>query len=477
MRRLFLVILIFYLAGCAGLAGPEYKQPVSPVKEGWSLNAGDPSKGQQVIKIDWWKEFKNPYLDGLIEKAISNSITIQIAAARTAEAKAGITRENAGRLPILSLGTSITGGVQGQFGGPLPATSDTFIADHASTSLSWEIDFWGKLKKGVLAQTAVYKASEADWRSVWLSIVSEVASKYFLVRQFDEQIKAQQQALAAAKEILAIYVRQLEAGLRTRSELMLQQAEINFLQSQLLEFERKRAVTQNELASLLGIPAGDFRVPVADLQQVISLPDVPIGLPSDLLSRRPDIVAAEYNVLAQHELLGKARLEKLPSIALTADGGMNNLLSAALSNAIKTWTFGIGPSVSIPIFDPSIEANIKVREAQQVTAEAIYRQTVVTAFQEVENALVNLLNHKEQRKELESRAQQIKAVAEITLAGLREGEVTQLQVFEVQRTLLQASLLLLENHQQLLFDTITLYKALGGGWPVEHVSPQELEER
>jgi outer membrane protein, multidrug efflux system len=219
----------------------------------------------------------------------------------------------------------------------------------------------------------------------------------------------------------------------------------------------------------VGTPAGDFRVPVASLQNTVKIPGVPTGLPPDLLLRRPDIIAAEYNVLAKHELVGKARLEKLPSISLTAKGAMSSLLSTA----IKAWTFGIGPSINIPIFDPSIDANIKVSEAEKKTAEEEYRLTVINAFQEVENALVNRYHHKEQRREIEERKKRLAQVAAQVRAQVRVGIASQLRVFETERTLLQASQDLLTSHQQILSDTITLYKALGGGWPRVTVDPPE----
>jgi outer membrane protein, multidrug efflux system len=174
-------------------------------------------------------------------------------------------------------------------------------------------------------------------------------------------------------------------------------------------------------------------------------------------------------VLAKHELVGKARLEKLPSISLTAKGAMSSLLSTA----IKAWTFGIGPSINIPIFDLNIDANIKVSKAEKKTAEEEYRLTVINAFQEVENALVNLYHHKKQRREIEERKKRLEQVAAQIRAQLKVGIVSQLRVFETERTLLQASQDLLTNHQQILSDTITLYKALGGGWPQVTVDPPE----
>ncbi len=458
IKKILALSVIVVISGCTTVAGPEYIRPDStPVKSGWSLNSLDPSKGSLVIRKDWWTEFEDPYLNSMIEKALSGNITIQVAAARVEEAKAGILRGEAARLPRLSLGGGVTSTISGGSGRSTATATNASISGNSS----WELDIWGKMRKGISAQKATYKASEADWRGTWLFITASVAEKYFLIRQFDELIENQQSTLDRSSSILSTFERQLEQGLRTRSEVMAQKAEINLLDTQSLELKRLRTNTQNELATLVGISAGDFKVPSAGLQKTVSIPEVPTGLPSNLLSRRPDIVAAEYNLLAFHELAGKARLEKLPSIALTGSGGSSNLLSAAL----KFWTFGIGPSIRIPTFDPNIKANIAVSEAQLKVAENEYRLVVINAFQEVENALVNLSNHRLQRKIIQERLNYLEAVAQIVHTRVKSGTATQLEVFEVERSLLSGSQELLQNHQQILFDIITLYRALGGGWP------------
>lgn len=448
---------MFLICACSTVSGPEYQRPETPAKTGWSLNPIDPSEGTQIIRLDWWTEFQDRYLNSLVEKALTDNITIQIAAARVEEAKAGIQRGEAARLPQLALGGSVQRQIAGEVGGP---SASLTVAETAG-ALNWELDIWGKLKKGIAAQKAAYRASEADWRGVWLFITASVADKYFLIRQFDEQIEYQNITLQTSRDILSTFERQMQQGLRLRAEVIAQKAEISLLQTQLLELKRRRAITQNELATLLGIPSGDFQVPSANLQKTVTIPDVPSGLPSDLLSRRPDIIAAEYNLLALHELVGRTRLERLPSISLTGTGGVSNLLSAA----VKFWTFGIGPSINIPIFDPNIQATIDVTEAQKKVAENAYRLTVINAFQEVENALLNIYNHREQRREIQERVKYLEAVADLNRTRLESGMATQLEVFEVERSLLGGSQELLQNHQQILFDIITLYKALGGGWP------------
>ena len=221
------------------------------------------------------------------------------------------------------------------------------------------------------------------------------------------------------------------------------------------------------MASLLGKAAGDFTVPVDDLSTSVDTLDVPAGLPSDLLSRRPDIIASEYRVLAAYNLVGQARLAKLPSFSLTASAGT---ASTALADILQAWTFGLSRSITIPLFDPSIQATIKTSEANQRVAESEYRRTVIKAFEEVETTLNNVASRKAQRSLLLEQVDDLAVVQKQIEARLREGLATQLEIFEAERTLLSTRLELLSNKKDILSDTIQLYKALGGGWPKETVN-------
>jgi len=197
------------------------------------------------------------------------------------------------------------------------------------------------------------------------------------------------------------------------------------------------------------------------LQDRVQLPAVPAGLPLDLLARRPDVVAAEFRVLESHDLVGQAKLAQLPSIGLTGRGGS---ASFALGDLLKSFTFGLMPSINLPALNPGIKARVKTSEAQSKVAEQDYRRTVIAAYEEVENALVNLDAHRQQKEELQRQVDQLKLVSAQTEAQLRAGMISQLEVFETERSLLAAQLSLLGSHQQVLTDTVTLYKALGGGW-------------
>jgi NodT family efflux transporter outer membrane factor (OMF) lipoprotein len=338
------------------------------------------------------------------------------------------------------------------------------------TQVSWDVDIWGKVAKGVQAQTAEFRATEADWRAGYLQMVANVATTYFEILQLDEQIEQQQRSLEKNQQILTVYETMHSNGLLADTEVLRQRAEINRLTKDLLELRRSRDVTENALGTLVGVPAGEFKLQPGRLQERVKIPAVPGGLPMDLLSRRPDVVAAEFRVLEAHDLMGQARLAQLPSVNLAGNLGTG---SFSLADLLKQITVGFMPSINLPAFNPAIKAHAKTTEAEVKVAEESYRQTVIAAYEEVENALVNLEAHRQQKEELQKQVEQLEVVSAQTKAQLEIGVVSQLDVFENERSLLTAQLALLTTHEQVLSDTVTLYKALGGGWaqtPVEVVN-------
>lgn len=445
------------LCACADVRISEYKRPDAPAKPAWSRSSETAVSASGTISPQWWTEFRDPYLDSLVATAIAGNFDLKILAARISVANSQIAEARAGALPTVDIGA----------GASLEkSTGQEFSKQfNLGTQVSWDIDIWGKVDKGVQAQTAEFHATEADWRAGYLQLVSNVSTTYFQILQVDEQIEHQQRALAKNKQILGIYEAMRDNGLVAGTQVLRQRAETNRLTKDLLELRRFRDVAENALATLLGVPAGEFKVKPGRLQERVQIPQVPAGLPLHLLARRPDVVAAEFRALEAHELMGQAKLAQLPSISLTGRGGS---ASFALGDLLKSFTFGLLPSINIPALNPGIKARAKTSEAQVKVAEQDYRRTVIAAYEEVENALVSLDAHRQQRVELQMQVDQLKQVSSQTEAQLAAGVVSQLDVFETERSLLTAQLALLGSHQQVLSDTVTLYKALGGGWaPIE----------
>ena len=441
------------LSSCADIRMAEYKRPDAPAKSSWSQPPAGTVSAADAVSPQWWTEFRDPYLDSLVTKAISGNFDLKILAARIDVANAQIAEARAGSLPSVDAGAGVS----------LEKSTGQKFAKQFSlgTQVTWDLDVWGKVNKGVQAQTAEFHATEADWRAGYLTLVANVSTTYFQMLQLDEQIDQQQRALEKNQRILSIYVTMRDNGLVADTQVLRQRAELNRLNKDLLELRRFRSLAENALATLIGVPAGEFKVQAGRLQERVQLPAVPAGLPLDLLARRPDIVAAEYRVLESHDLVGQAKLAQLPSISLTGRGGS---ASFSLGDLLKSFTFGLMPSINLPILNPGIKARVKTSEAQSKVAEQDYRRTVIAAYEEVENALVSLDAHRQQNEELQRQVDQLKQVSAQTEAQLRAGMISQLEVFETERSLLAAQLSLLASHQQVLTDTVTLYKALGGGW-------------
>jgi multidrug efflux system outer membrane protein len=449
------VVCVLLLLGCSDIRVPQYQHPQAPVKASWSrANTLSPT---EAISPQWWRQFGDQTLDSLVAEAIAGNIDLKILVARIATARAQIAEAHAGALPTVD----VTGGgfLQKTIGQP------SVTQYSLGTQVSWDLDLWGKVEKGVEAQTAEFHATEADWRAGYLQIVANVAITYFQILQLDEQIDQQQSSLAKNQQILTIYQVMRSNGLAPDSDVARQQAEIHRLTTDLLELHRSRDVTENALATLIGVPAGEFKVAPAVLQDRVHVPAVPDVLPLDLLARRPDVIAAEFRVLEAHDLMGQARLAQLPTVNLSGQAGIGGL---ALTDFLKAFTLGFTPTIDIPALNPGVRAHVKTTEAQMKVAEETYRRTVVVAYEEVESALVNLESHRQQKAELQQQVDQLQLASAQLDTQLKLGVVSQLDVFEDKRSLLTARLALLASHEQVLSDTIALYKALGGGWsPVE----------
>jgi len=450
-------LCVWLLFGCADVRVPEYQHPQAPAKSTWSRPSATTVSAAEAISPKWWAQFGDPYLDSLVAKAVAGNFDLKILAARIEVANAQIAEARAGALPTADIAAG--SGLQKTVGQPFSKQFDL------GSRVSWDIDVWGKVEMGVQGQTAEFHATEADWRAGYLQMVADVATTYFQILQLDEQIDQQQRALAKNEQILAIYETMHSNGLISDTEVLRQRAENNRLTKDLLELRRSRDVTENALATLLGVPAGEFMVQPDRLQGRVQVPAVPAGLPLDLLARRPDVVAAEFRVLEAHDLMGQARLAQLPSVSLTGLAGTG---AFNVTDLFKALTFALMPSINIPALNPGIRAHVKTTEAEIKVAEEGYRRTVIAAFEEVENALVNLEAHRRQKEELQKQVDQLQVVSAQTEAQLEVGVVSQLDVFENERSLLTAQLALLASHEQVLCDTVTLYKALGGGWaPLE----------
>jgi NodT family efflux transporter outer membrane factor (OMF) lipoprotein len=448
--------------GCSHLAGPDYQRPDVPGVSAWT----NPANTNEIasLRTDWWKEFGDNELTLLIEQAITNNYDLRVAAGRVERARALASVADSRRLPTLGLNAGAS--FELQESGPGPAQSSENY--QLGAGVNWEIDIWGKLAKGARAAEAEIEASGADWRAAYLQIASEMARQYFRLRQLDELMRIYDLYIADSERILGIYEARAAESLISGDVVLRQRAELRRLERERQELTRDRLTVQNGIAALLGQPAGTLEIPPADLRDVVAEVEVPAGLPSDLLERRPDILAAEYRVLAAFNLAGQARLDRLPSIALTGNAGS---VSGSFGDLLNQWVLGGGPVISIPLFDPGKKAQVAVREADVKIASDQYRATVVRAFQEVEDTLINLSSRSGQLTKAGDALNDLQKANAINQAKFEEGLLSQLEVLEDQRSRLQSEQVALDLFARRLNDLVVLYKALGGGWSRESISP------
>jgi NodT family efflux transporter outer membrane factor (OMF) lipoprotein len=464
VARLLACAIVVLTAGCAA-SGPAYERPETPDKPQWSQLEGRELTASEVIQPDWWTGFGDAELTGLIQRAIDQGLDVRLAALRLDKAGIQLGKDRKAATPEFALSPADSIARQKGETGKSETVRET---ESFGLGLTWEIDVWGKIRKELQAADARYRATEMDWRAAYLSLAANVAERYFQIRQFDEQIAQQNESRRQAEELLQIYYAQQAEGMIPETKIRSQKAEMSSLSNRLLELERSRAEAELKLATLLGVPAGELKIPVAGLRERVRLPEAPEVLPVDMLARRPDVLKAEYEVLAAHHALGKARLARLPTFSLS---GVANTGTSFASTFINSWTFGLATSWA-NLFDRDLKLDVQLNEADVTIAKEQYRQAVLQAFEEVEVALLNLSSRQQQMRELQAQIEDLRVVKGVQDARLREGLVSQLEVFETERSLLGAQQEILTLHQQLLTDTVTLYKALGGGWPAENVGRQ-----
>ena len=460
MSALFLLLLFFFpvLFGCTKV-GPDYKKQAIETDAGFEETTPEQLDPSRVIRLDWWKNFEDPLLDTYIANAISGSYDLKILMGRINAAGALIDQSEASLFPSLNLD------VGGRFEDS--AASGSSESYRAAGQLNWELDLWGKNRRRIDAAEAEQKALKADYRAGYLKLVSDIAVAYFNIRQYDALVAIAGSYINYQTLIETIYKQQLREGLIDTGTLLRQQAILKATKQDSLEMKRGRAIQEHKLAALTGRPPGKVKVNPSDTSAIRPL-DVPVGLPSSLLQRRPDIIAAEYRLVKATQAVGVAQAARLPSISLSAEGG---LTSTTLANLLSGGFLAFLPKISLPIFDGGkLKAEVKKAEHEVEIAKNQWAKTANQAFQEVADSLTNLANRKEQLTLLQSQVDDLKNVRGQLEAKFKMGLVSQLQLNDTIETLYEAEKNRAKMDTLLMNDTVLLYKALGGGWPSEIVA-------
>lgn len=469
LQDIFFVLAIFtvsIVSGCA--AGPKYQRASVATPPTWSAEepwrAAEPRDG--IPKGAWWKLYQDPALDALQEKALNANQSIQLAVSRVEQARDLARVQVAGYFPSLSGGAS----VQRERQSANRAAVSTVAPRNAITQnvyeipfqLSYEVDLFGRVRRNVEAANAQYQATAADLENVRLAITSELAADYFALRELDAEIGDVQESISYDEKGLVLVKNRHAGGVASGLDVAQQETVLDAARAQLHLLQQQRATFEHAIATLIGSPAPTFHVERATLNAQV--PAIPLGVPTDVLERRPDIASAERLMASQNALIGVARSAFYPSISLFGGGGVNSTDITNLFGAPSTfWSLGV--SAVEPILNGGrIHAQVDFAKAGYEGSVATYRNTVLTAFQQVEDGLSGLTTLADaasaQQKAVED-SQRFLNIANDRYVG---GLVTFLDVITAEQTLLANQRLETQIQGQRLVTSVFLVKALGGGW-------------
>jgi multidrug efflux system outer membrane protein len=468
MRFASAIALALATAGCLSLA-PPYQRPPLPVPDTWPVDApaGDTTSAHQ---IDWRSYFPDARLQVLIEQALEHNRDLRIAVQRVEEARATYGIQRADAFPTIA-----AGGAYAHFRAPgalLPTgTIEGNVYQAGLTESNWELDFWGRVRSLKDAALEQFLASDASRRAVTISLITNVADNYLVLCEFDERIALAQATIVSRTESLRIFRRRYEVG--SISRLDLRQSEILLQQAQTLiaQLEQSRAAEAHALDLLVGAPSAVLPEPLDDTSV---RPELRAGLPSTLLERRPDIVAAEYQLRAANANIGAARAAFFPRVTLTGTvGTISTDVQGLFASGSGAWIFT--PNVSLPIFDAGRNrSNLQLARARESEAVAQYEKTIQQAFRDVADALSARQWLADQvRTEHDTLAAQSDR-ARLVRMRYDSGATTFMEVLDAQRDLLNAQQQLVQTRRALLTSRVALYAALGGGVPDAMQTPPPL---
>jgi outer membrane protein, multidrug efflux system len=455
------------LSGCT--VGPNYHRPAIQTPD--SFRAPTPtttSDPASLADLKWWEVFKDERLQELERTALVENYDLRDAAARVEAARAnlGITRSN--QFPNLDGGADITATRFSRNGSlPLPAalapSQNRTFGEATLNLLSFELDIWGRLRRATEAARANLLGAEENRKAVMITLVSQVADAYFSLRELDDELDISRRTLTTRRESLDLTRTRQSGGVATLLDLRQGEQLVYTAAETIPTLQQQIEQTENQISLLLGKNPGEVLRGRSLTEQEMP-PEVPAGLPSALLERRPDIRAAEQNLIAANAQIGVAKAAYFPQISLTGFlGGQGTQLSSLFSGPSAVWNFA--PQVTQPIFTAGrLKSNVKLQEALRDSALIEYEKTIQTAFTEVSNALIAHQRVRESRVQQELLVAALQDRTRLAYLRYRGGVDLLLNALDADRDLFQAELTLSQIRFSELDSVVQLYKALGGGW-------------
>ena len=468
LRRSSLAVLLatttLGLSGCM-LLGPNYERPSIKLPSffSWGSKKEQPAAEPAPLAVpaDWWRLYKDPTLDALIEQGLKNNADVARAAARFEEAVATLREANSTFLPEIDLSAAAgRSRASTQTGAPtLLSTRGNFLL---SLVTQFEVDFWGRLRRIREAARAEYIGSQYARDVVSITLAASIAQTYFAVRSLDAQIALSEETLKSSAESVELTRRRERAGVVSGLDVSQAEATRAQFSAQIKDLRRQRALVEHQLGVLTGML--DTTVPAKTALDLPNPPLPPEGLPSQLLERRPDVRQAEQALASATAQIGAARAAQFPTISLTGQIGQQSKdLSDLFTSGARLWSIA-GNAIG-PILDwGRYEARTQQAEARAKQAEAVYVKTGQVAFREVSDALSNVSLAADTEQDLRTRADEARNIFRLATMRYDSGYSAYLEVLDAQRTLNDAQLAFVRNRQAYLAYTVDLMNALGGGW-------------
>ncbi len=479
-------LIIWLICGVALLSctqvGPDYMRPQISVSPDWMDARDKHLKTAAAPGVTWWEVFNDPVLDRLIKQALQENLTLKTAGMRVLQARAQLgittgylypqTQQATGSLTYSYIGSGGQGGSSGGVGTSGGATDIRYWRDQIGLNIAWEIDFWGKFRRAVQSDEAALRSSVADYDAALLSLIGDVANDYVQIRTLEKRLEIAGENLEAQKESLRIARARLRGGVSTERDVEQAKTILFDTQAVIPTLEAQLRQTKNALCVLLGFPPAHLAGLLAGASGIPAPPpSVAVGIPADLLRRRPDVRSAEFQAIAQSALIGVAKADLYPAFSLNGSTSFaaTDIGRSSLSDAFR-WRsrfISFGPAVQWNIFNYGrITNSVRLQDARFQELLYTYRNTVLLAQQEVENYLVGFLKAQENADYLSQSALAARRSLDLAVVQYREGSTDFTTVLTAQQALLTAQDSFAVALGDIAANLIGVYRALGGGWEI-----------
>src|SRR5712692_5749260 len=477
MSPIAAVFFLLLLAGCA--VGPNYKRPQVTVPNQWTVAPARGTSTKPPETDAWWSSFRDTELDSLIARAVDRNLDLKLALERVQEARAASGIARSGYLPSVGANVSATrlrGGFNQGVVRAVPTSNDTNARPslispfetnvfQGNLSASWELDVFGEIRRGVQAATADIAAAEENRRDVLVILLGDVGRVYAQLRGFQRRLEIANKNIKTQQETLDLTTARAKAGLATELDVSRAAAQLESTKAVVPTLLSGIDVSIHRLSVLLGEEPGALRSELEKTNPIPSAgPEVDVGLPSDLLKRRPDIRRSEAQLAAATARIGEAKADLFPRFVLIGTAGRQAAQLHDLTLGAGNF-LSVGPGISLPLFTGGrIRSNIAVQNSRQREAVIGYQSTVLNALEEVENALVSYSQEQERRDRLNDAVAHSQLAVDLATEQYKAGLVDFLSVLDAQRDLYANEDQLVQSQTSVTTNLVGLYRALGGGW-------------